>query len=712
MTNRLALETSPYLRQHAHNPVDWYPWGAEALERARAEDRPILLSVGYSACHWCHVMERESFDDPATAELMNRLFVCIKVDREERPDVDAVYMRAVQALTGQGGWPLTAFLTPGGEPFHGGTYFPPEPRHGMPSFRQLLAAVSDAWTNRREAVLRGAGELKEMLERSVSAGGGAAGTAPGSTGGSAGEGGRGGSGPDPESLLAPELLEHAARFAASHFDPVHGGFGRAPKFPQPVTLDLLLREHSRTGNPQPLTLVAHTLVRMLRGGIFDQLGGGFHRYSVDARWLVPHFEKMLYDQALLARVLVDAWLLTGDPALREGAERTLEYVLDDLRSEEGGFVSARDADSEGEEGAFYIWTPAQVEGVLPLDEARLFMRCHDVTDRGNFEGRNILHLPHDLEAIARAEGFDEPAHLASRLAAARGPLLEARNRREPPFRDDKVIAAWNGYTIRTLAEAGASLHRPDFLEAAREAALLVLDRLVVDGALYRIRMSGETRIPGFLEDHGAMGNAFLSLHEATLEPRWLEEAVALADIIHQRFWDEEAGVLFDTAAGGEALVVRPRDVMDNATPSGTSLGVELWLRLEPFTGDPHGHVARARRILAGEAQAMGRYPTAFGRLLGGVERLLSPAVEVVVTGPREHPTVQEMLRAAHRHYLPIRAITGAAPGDPALPFPTPLLEGRAAEGTPLAWVCRNRTCSLPLTDAAGVERELAGRAGD
>lgn len=691
MPNRLARETSPYLQQHTHNPVDWYPWGPEAMERARAEDLPILLSIGYSACHWCHVMERESFDDPATAEVMNRHFVCIKVDREERPDVDAVYMRAVQAMTGQGGWPLTAFLTPEGEPFHGGTYFPPEPRHGMPSFRQLLAAVADAWVNRRDAVRKGAAGLREMLERSVS-GRSTEGTGTG------------------EDRLNPELLEHAARFAASHFDPVHGGFGRAPKFPQPVTLDLLLREHARTGDPQPLTMVAHSLVRMLRGGVFDQLGGGFHRYAVDARWLVPHFEKMLYDQALLARVLVDTWLLTGDPELREGAERTLDYVLADLRSDEGGFVSARDADSEGEEGVFYLWTPDEVQAVLPPGPAGLFMRCYDVSAHGNFEGRSILHLPHDLEAIARAEGFEEPGELADRLAEARGPLLEARSRREPPFRDDKIIAAWNGYTIRTLAEAGASLGRPDFVDAAREAAAFLLEALRVDGVLHRIRMAGRSRIPGFLEDFGAVGNALLSLHEATLEPRWLVEAVELADLIHQRFWEEEEGVLYDTAAGGESLVVRPRDIMDNATPSGTSLAVELWLRLEPFTGDPRGHAGRARRILAGEAEGMARYPTAFGRLLGGVERLVSPPVEVVITGPRDDPGVREMLGVAHRHYLPIRAITGAAPGDPPLPFPSPLLEGRTpTQETATAWVCRNRVCGLPVHDGVGLERELARR---
>lgn len=690
MSNRLLHETSPYLRQHAHNPVDWFPWGDEALERARAEDRPILLSIGYSACHWCHVMERESFDDPATADLMNRHFVCVKVDREERPDVDAIYMRAVQAMTGHGGWPLTAFLTPAGEPFYGGTYFPPEPRQGMPSFRQVLAAVADAWTHRRSEVLGGAAQLRQMLERSVSGGvgreGASAAAAPGA-----------------------ELLHHAARFAASHFDPVNGGFGRAPKFPQPVTLDLLLRHHALGGDPHLLSIVVHTLTRMLRGGIHDHLGGGFHRYAVDARWRVPHFEKMLYDQALLARLLSDAWLLTGDAALRAGAEMTLDYVLEDLRSDEGAFVSARDADSEGAEGTFYLWTPAQIEEVLPPEEARLFMRCYDVSPSGNFEGRNILHLPHDLEALARAEGFEEPGELETRLAAARIRLKEARALRPPPFRDDKVIAAWNGFTIRALAEAGAALGRPDFTTAAREAASTLLEVLRVEGRLHRIRIEGRTRIPAFLEDHASLGNALLSLHEATLEPRWLEEAVRLADEVRRDFWEEEEGVLYDSPADGEPLVVRPRDIMDNATPSGTSLAVELWLRLAPFTGDPQGDVERARRILGRESEAMARYPTAFGRLLSSVERLVHPPVEVAILGPREHPTVAAMLAAAHGRFLPVRAITGSAPGDPPLSFPTPLLEGRGMrEGRPAAWVCRNRACGPPLSDPGELAAALKG----
>jgi len=702
VTNRLAHETSPYLRQHAHNPVDWYPWGDEALSRARAEDRPILLSIGYSACHWCHVMERESFDDPSIAALMNRDFVNVKVDREERPDIDSIYMRAVQAMTGHGGWPLTAFLTPEGVPFYGGTYFPPEPRQGMPSFRQILQGVAEAWTERRDRVLDGSRELRAMLERSVTR---VAGDGPGE-GPPEGVETEGDGSPSGIELLDVSLLEHAVRFLSGQFDPKHGGLGRAPKFPQPVTLEFLLREHARTGDPQPLTMVTHTLHRMLAGGIHDQLGGGFHRYSVDARWLVPHFEKMLYDQALLARILSDAYLLTGDPALGRGAQRTLEYVLADLRSPEGAFHSARDADSEGEEGVFYLWTPEQVRSVLPEGDADLFMRFFDVTPVGNFEGSNILHRPHDLEVVARSEGVT-PEELEDRLERCRLALLEARAHREPPFRDEKAIASWNGFAIRALAEVGAALGREDFVTAAREAATFLLGALRREDRLHRIWMEGEARIPAFLEDHAALGNALLSLHEATLEPRWLAEAIWMADRIASEFLDPESGILFDSPRDGEPLVVRPRDIMDTATPSGNSMAVELWLRLAPFTGDPGHRTEIARRLLAREAHGMARFPSAFGRLLSGVGRLLAVPVEVAIIGPGEDPRTRALLSAAHRRFLPNRAVTGAAPSAPPLPFPAPLLESRGMRGgKPAAYICRDHVCGPPVTEAEGVEAAL------
>ena len=492
MPNRLASETSPYLLQHAHNPVDWYPWCDEALALAREQDRPILLSIGYSACHWCHVMEHESFEDAETAALMNRSFVNIKVDREERPDVDSIYMRAVQAMTGHGGWPLTAFLTPAGVPYYGGTYFPPEPRHGMPSFRQVLAAAANAYHSRRDEVARAGAQLTEVLNRSA--------TEPQPASG-------------PFDLSDGRLFAHAVSAAGRTFDPTHGGFGGAPKFPQPDFLDFLLR----TGGPEShgVSMASHTLSRMAAGGIRDHAGGGFHRYSVDARWLVPHFEKMLYDNALIARALIRAHLL-GARHLGAVAEETLDYVLEDLTSPEGVFYSARDADSEGEEGLFYLWTPAEVAAVLGRDEARLVSRVYDVSEAGNFEGRNILHLPHDLDAVARQEGIGRD-ELDGRLRDSLAALKDHRAARPEPLRDDKVLTSWNGFTIRALAEAGPALGRPDYTAAGARAASFLLETVRRGDRLLRVFAAGRAHIDGFLEDYGALGNACLSLYEATLD---------------------------------------------------------------------------------------------------------------------------------------------------------------------------------------------------
>jgi len=550
MPNRLARQSSPYLLQHADNPVDWYPWGPEALERARELDRPILLSIGYSSCHWCHVMERESFVDPAVADVMNRSFVSVKVDREERPDIDQVYMRAVQAMTGQGGWPLTVFLTPTGEPFYGGTYFPPAPRQGMPSFRQVLDATARAWDEQPEGVRKGAAQLLSALRRAQEAAG-------------AGDG---------AAVPGEELLDVAVRLMARQYDPTWGGFGGAPKFPQPVTLEVLLRQHARTGEPEPLDMALHTLRRMASGGIRDHLGGGFHRYAVDARWLVPHFEKMLYDNALLARVYLDAYRLTGAADLREVAEHTLDYVLADLRDPRGGFYAARDADSEGEEGRYYLWTAGQVLAALPDEEARPFMRCYDVTPGGNFEGRNILWLPHDLETVARAGGIGVD-DLRRVLTRARDTLLALRMERVPPRRDEKVLVGWNGMALRALAEAGGTLGRADYVDAAAVGADFVLTEARRDGTLHHTWKDGKAGVPAFLEDHAALGNALLSLHEATLDRRWLDEARWCCEETLRQFWEEGAGLFHDSSArDGERLFMRPRDPMDNATPSGNDSG--------------------------------------------------------------------------------------------------------------------------------------------
>ena len=682
MPNRLASETSPYLLQHGHNPVDWYPWGDEALARAREQDRPILLSIGYSACHWCHVMERESFEDAETAHLMNRSFVNIKVDREERPDVDSIYMRAVQAMTGHGGWPLTAFLTPAGVPYYGGTYFPPEPRHGMPSFRQVLAAAANAYHSRRDEVARAGAQLTDALNRGATE-------------------------PQPATghfdLADGRLFAHAVSAAGRTFDPTNGGFGGAPKFPQPDFLDFLLR----TGGPEShgVSMVAHTLSRMAAGGIRDHAGGGFHRYSVDARWLVPHFEKMLYDNALIARALTRAHLL-GARHLGAVAEETLDYVLEDLTSPEGVFFSARDADSEGEEGVFYLWTPAEVRDVLGREDARLLSRVYDVSEAGNFEGRNILHLPHDLDAVARQEGVARD-ELDRRLRDSLAALKARRSTRPEPFRDEKVLTSWNGFTIRALAEAGPALGRPDFTRAAERAAAFLLGTVRRGDRLLRVQAAGRAHIDGFLEDYGALGNACLSLYEATLDARWLTEASWIADATVAHFWSPAEHVFHDAPADGEALLVRPRDIMDNATPSGNSLAVELLVRLAALTGAAgHGEIAEA--VFARERGTMERYPSAVGRLLSAAVAHATPRLEVTLVG--SPPELAGMLDMAHRHPHPNRMIAGGDPADPAIAA-LPAMEGRLDRAGE-AFVCLGRTCQEPVSNPAALDAALARAQSD
>src|SRR5215204_6548020 len=555
MANRLAQETSPYLLQHKDNPVDWYPWGEEALERAREEDKPILLSVGYSACHWCHVMERESFEDEETARMMNEHFVNIKVDREERPDIDSIYMSAVQALTRHGGWPMTVFLTPDGAPFYGGTYFPPVPGRGMPSFQQLLLSLADAYENRRGEVLRSAESVREYLRATT-------GTAL------------------PKSAVGTELLDNAATSLMGELDRRFGGFGGAPKFPQAMNLEVLLRHHHRTGDGDALSGVELTLRAMANGGIYDQLGGGFARYSVDQYWLVPHFEKMLYDNALLSRLYLEAYQATRDPFYARIAEETLDYVLRDMTSPEGGFYSAEDADSEGEEGKFYVWTPGEMESALGPDDAKLAARYWDVTERGNFEGKNIINVPRPPEAVAREFGISTEV-LWDRIVGIRAKLLAKRDERIRPGLDDKVLSAWNGLMLRALALAARVTGRDDYREAAEKNASFLLERLKVDGRLRRSYKDGRARLNGYLEDYACVADGLVALYEATFEARWLREAAALADAMNGLFWDEERGAFYDTPADHERLVTRPRDVYDNASPSGTSVAAEVLLKLAP-----------------------------------------------------------------------------------------------------------------------------------
>jgi uncharacterized protein len=683
MPNRLANETSPYLLQHADNPVDWYPWGEEAFEQARTADLPVLLSVGYSACHWCHVMEHESFEDPGTAAVMNERFVNVKVDREERPDVDSIYMTAVQAMTGHGGWPMTVFLTPDGEPFYGGTYFPPAPRHGLPSFRQVLIAVHDAYRDRRDEVARSASGIRAALEQNTAL-------------------------RSPAATLDTGILEQAYRGVAGQHDPRDGGFGGAPKFPQPMTLEFVLRHHARTGDARALEMVVHTLRRMARGGMYDQVGGGFHRYSVDAQWLVPHFEKMLYDNALLARLYLDAYQETGDAELRQVAEAILGYVDREMTAAGGGFYSAQDADSEGEEGRFYVWTPAEVDAVLGPDDGPLFRRYYGVTEGGNFEGRSILHVARDPAAVASEAGV-RPEHLDAVLSRGRAALYEARSARVWPARDDKILTSWNAMMLQAYAVAGRVLGREQDRATAIRSAEFLLRELRSDGRLYRTWKDGVARIDGFLEDYALLADALLSLYEATFDPRWVRESRALADLMLDLFWEEADGLFFDSSKDGERLVVRPRDVHDNATPSGSSAATLMLLRLGAVTGE-----SRYGRIAARVLQSMGglltRAPLAFGRLLAALDFHLATPQEVAIVGDPGADETRALLAVVGERYRPNTVLALRPPGAaPSIDQVIPLLaERQAVDGAATAYVCRRFTCKMPVTDPEALRRELEG----
>jgi uncharacterized protein len=685
MPNRLARETSPYLLQHRDNPVDWFPWGAEALERARAGDRPILLSVGYSACHWCHVMEHESFEDAETAELMNRLFVNVKVDREERPDIDSIYMAAVQQMTGHGGWPMTVFLTPAGEPFYGGTYYPPEPRQGMPSFRQVLQGVADAWRDRREEVGRSAADLTRALRESTDL-------------------------RPPPGRVGAEVLDRAWEALSGRLDPAWGGLAGAPKFPQPLTLDFILRTWRRTGREDALRAVEVTLRRMASGGIYDHLGGGFARYSVDGRWLVPHFEKMLYDNALLARLYLHAWQATGADEHRAVAEDVLRWTLREMTSPEGGFYSALDADSEGEEGRFYVWTSAEIDAVLGAEEGRIVRAYWGVTEGGNFEGRTILHAWRTLEEAAAEAGVDAE-RVEEALTRARPRLYEARAARVWPGRDDKVLTAWNAMMLRAFAEAARALRSAAYLEAAVRSAEFLCASLRVEGRLMRSWKEGRARIPAFLDDHALLADALVSVFEATGDPRWLREARRLADETLERFWDEAEGVFHDTATDAEPLVVRPRDLWDNATPSGTSAAAAMLLRLGELLGDAR-YTRVAVRVLESLADVAARFPAGFGNLLSALDSHLATPLELAVVGTPGEPATEALLEVAGRAYLPgaVFALKHTE-ADSGVEELVPLLRGRTLrDGRPTAYLCERMACREPVTDAAALEAQLAGAA--
>jgi uncharacterized protein YyaL (SSP411 family) len=652
MANHLAEETSPYLLQHKDNPVDWYPWGEEALARARDEDRPILLSIGYSACHWCHVMERESFEDPETARLMNELYVCIKLDREERPDIDSIYMEACQAMTGSGGWPLNVFLTPEQVPIYAGTYFPPESRMGMPSWRDVLEAVAQAWREKADEIRAGGGRIAERL--------------------------RGGAALRPsDEPLQPRLLDAAVEGLRSQYDAANGGFGSAPKFPPTSALEFLMRRGE-------VDMVGHTLRAMASGGMYDQIGGGFARYSVDPYWLVPHFEKMLYDNALLARAYLHGWQVTGDPLFRRVAEETLDWALREMRAPEGGFFSALDADSEGVEGKFYVWSVDELRAALAgepdADEA---IAWFGATDRGNFEGANIP---------VRGPGLPE------RLGEWRRRLYELRSERVWPGLDDKRLTSWNALTISALAEAGAVLERPDYLEAATAAADFVLGSLRDEqGRLLRTWKDGRGRLNAYLEDHAYLLEALLTLYESSFDPRWFAEARSLADTMIERFGDEENGGFFETSSDHEQLLARRKDLEDHPIPSGNASAAYGLLRLAALTGE-HAYEKRAVGTLRLLHELAAQHPHAFGHLLQALDFHLSPVKEVALVGDDVHP-FERVVRGAFRPHL---VVAGGAPDG------VPLLQDRSpVDGRAAAYVCERFACKAPVTEPEELERLLS-----
>ncbi|TWU27489.1 thioredoxin domain-containing protein [Bythopirellula polymerisocia] len=668
MPNRLADETSPYLLQHKDNPVDWYPWGPEALERARREEKAIFLSIGYSACHWCHVMEHESFENEAIARSLNEKFVCIKVDREERPDLDQVYMNAVQMLTGRGGWPMSVFLTPDLKPFYGGTYWPPHAKQGMPGFDQVIDAVANAWNNNRDAAVETADRLTAELSRAAQT------TAP-------------------EGEVTAAWITGAAAHFRHTYDSTYGGFGAAPKFPAPMSLRLLMRDWYRRQEKSSLEMVRGTLDRMAAGGIYDHLGGGFARYSVDERWLVPHFEKMLYDNAQLALAYLEAYQITGDEAYAQVVRETLDYVLRDMTDPAGGFYSSEDADSEGVEGKFYTWTQEQLNTVLDENAAATFAKVYDVTAAGNFEHSNILNLPKTIDQLANILGRD-PADLRHELAASREKLFAAREERIHPHKDDKVLVAWNGLMIEALAAAGAVLGEKKYLAAAEKAADFLLSELRdADGRLLHTWRDGQAKVSAYLDDYSYLANGLITLYEATFMARYLEEAITLMDVVLERFADEGEGGFFFTADDQEQLLVRNKDFTDNAVPSGNAMAACALVKLGKLTGSER-YLTVATRTVQTPAELVKRYPSATAQTLLAVDLLVGPTYEMVLAADLESEESEHVLSEIHSRFLPNKVLAFATE-EPLLQL-AELLRGKTVLGdAPTLYICEGFTCQAP-----------------
>lgn len=674
--NALAHETSPYLLQHAYNPVDWQPWGDAAIARARVEDKPIFLSIGYSACHWCHVMERESFENEQIAAYLNEHFVSIKVDREERPDIDDIYMAAVLALNGHGGWPMTVFLTPELKPFYGGTYYPPVGRHGQPGFYTLLQGIQHAWERRREEVLQNAGQLAEYVAAQLSA-----------------------IVPATESLCPVALLDQMRTDLAQNYDSHDGGWGSPPKFPSAMAIGLLLREYRRTGDSAALGMATHTLDRMADGGLYDQLGGGFARYSVDGQWLVPHFEKMLYDNAQLSHAYIEAWQLTRKPRYAEVARETLDYVLRDLRDAGGAFHSAEDADSEGEEGKFYLWRRDEIINLLGKDDGELFCQAYNVRVEGNFDSHEPYH--EGLNILHRGAGYSEDP----RLGALRARLLDARGRRVRPGLDDKVLTSWNGLMISSLALGAQAFQEARYAQAAREAAVFFRDHMWRDGALLRTHRHGESRLPGYLDDYAFLANACVDLYEATFEPEWIEEACRLLKAMRAKFWDEYAGMFCFTSVEHHHLIARARPSHDGAEPSGNAVAALLLLRLAALLGDAELETL-GRKVVGACAPLAERAPRGYLKLGWALNWLAEAPVEIAVVSPHEHEG--DAMAEIGARFIPNRVLAASFGG--AVQSSIPLLHGKLPGSHGFhVYLCRNHTCDAPLSSLSALQEALAAR---
>lgn len=666
MKNRLSEETSPYLLQHADNPVDWYPWGQEALERSKKEDKPIFLSIGYAACHWCHVMAHESFEDADTAAIMNEFFINIKVDREERPDLDNIYMSAVVAMTGQGGWPMSMFLTPAGEPFFGGTYFPPERRYNMPSFREVLTSVAEAWHQRRDQVIENGQKMVKHIQGAIHLG-------------------------DPVETLQQEFSEQAAFKLAQSYDWKNGGWGAAPKFPQAMVIEFLLRRASREDKLAE-DIAIHALQSMARGGMYDLIGGGFARYSVDDEWLVPHFEKMLYDNAQLSITYLYAFLLSGNEAMREICEETLDFILREMTHPEGGFFSSLDADSEGHEGKYYVWTAAEVQAVLTDDEYQFFLATHTLSENGNFEGKNVIRRSGADQELVEYLKTDTDAFRA-RMKGVYQKLLDNRERRIRPDEDDKVLVSWNALCLRAFSETARYLKRDDYYQAAVKNADFLLSTLVKDGKLYRSWRKGSTNHNAFLEDHAALIIALLSLYQTDGDPRWYRNAVEFGSEMITHFIDDDWG-FYDTHDDHEKLITRPKDIQDNATPSGNALAAMAMLQLSALSGNGE-YRALAEGMLSHIQSSFARYPTAFGYWLCAIDFALHPVREIAILGESGNPVFQALVDTLWERYRPDIV---SAYGTPPFPDDAPeLLHNRAMlNELPTAYVCQNFVCLNPV----------------